>query len=237
MERSKIGPSWRVSGCHLQQRWGSRCRHCGPQHKQASQRKVSGRSLHSPPRDLPPPPGYTLRPTEQTTPSVIAFNDTHGAAPCDLHRGRQKNRRAHDFMHHVTVKVLHTQLLQKASSFRRIQSKFQSPRFWIWWDLLFWANTNKMNKKSKTFLSLDIFSRICRQGDDSFTWIFSCKEKEWQLLTPDRQADRLAYLGHGSGLHSEADLYPPPAEFDTPLSCENKSRSMNSCCCWPLTLL
>lgn len=48
-----------------------------------------------------------------------------------------------------------------------------------------------MNKKTKTFLDLDIFSRICRQGDDSSTWIFSCKEKERQLLTPDRQTDRL----------------------------------------------
>lgn len=67
--------------------------------------------------------------------------------------------------------------------------------------------------------------------------MFSCKEKEWQFFTPGRQADRLAYLGHGSGLHSVADLCPPPAESDTPLSCENKSRPMNSCFCWPLTLL
>ena len=40
-----------------------------------------------------------------------------------------------------------------------------------------------------------------------------------ELSPPDGQADRLAYLGHGSGLHSVANLCPPPAGSDTPPSC------------------
>lgn len=63
----KQGPFWRVAGCHLQQRWGSRCKRCGPQHRQASQQKASGISLHSPPHGPLLPPSYTLRNTHTHT--------------------------------------------------------------------------------------------------------------------------------------------------------------------------
>lgn len=33
-------PSWRVSDCPHQQRWGSRCRRCGPQHKRVFLQRV-----------------------------------------------------------------------------------------------------------------------------------------------------------------------------------------------------
>lgn len=53
-------PCGRAAGCLLQQMWGSRCTHCGPQHWRASPRKAFGKSPHSPPHGPLPPPDYIL---------------------------------------------------------------------------------------------------------------------------------------------------------------------------------
>lgn len=105
-EQPKNGPSWRASGCHLRRRWGSRCRHCGPRHKRASQRKVSGRSPRSPPRDLPPPPGCTLGPTESKQSPVSLPPAMH----TPLHHVTSIKADRKTSVHHLTVNLEHTML-------------------------------------------------------------------------------------------------------------------------------
>lgn len=59
------------------------------------------------------------------------------------------------------------------------------------------------------------------------TLVVCLSKNDTRLSLMNRQTDHLDCLDHGSAQHSVVDLCPPPAGYDTPLSCLKRNAKIN----------